>query len=53
MGQKDELDFERMESLASGFGWETTKKEIEPTELKMSMKKLRVEPETDITTQPT
>lgn len=53
MAQVDDLDFERIISIAKGFGWQVRKQEIKDTDLELVLEKERVEPETDITRQPT
>lgn len=49
----DELDFERLSNIAKGFGWQMKKTEIKLSTLEVVMEKERVEPDTDITLQPT
>lgn len=53
MAQTDELDFERIITIAKGFGWEVKKQEIKEVNLELNLEKRRVEPESDITLQPT
>ncbi len=53
MAQIDELDFERIITIAKGFGWTVLKQETKDTDLELMLGKRRVEPETDITLQPT
>ncbi len=53
MARCDELCFERMRSLAEGFGWTITKTEVGPGKLEIIMERDRDEPETDITVQST
>ena len=53
MSQIDQLDFERIENIAKGFGWKVKQTEIKEQYLEMKLEKLRVEPETDITVAPT
>ena len=49
----DDLCFERMKSLAEGFGWTIKKTEVTPGKLEIIMERDRDEPETDITVKPT
>ena len=53
MAQSDDLEFERIITIAKGFGWQVLKQEIKDMTLELVLEKRRVEPETDITLQPT
>ncbi len=53
MARSDELDFDRIQGLLEGFGWKVKRTEIKPLTLEMEVEKDRVEPDTDICSQPT
>ena len=53
MAQIDELDFERLGNLSAGFGWRIKQKEILEDKLTVTLEKERVEPETDLSSEPT
>ena len=53
MAQSDDIEIERIVSIAKGFGWQVKRQEIKPMNIEIELEKRRIEPESDITVQST